>query len=61
MDSKSACGEAQMLIRKDAATIFNPFIDSPETKNFWFTKGSGNLEIDKEVTWTWEMYSFRHR
>jgi len=58
MDNKSKCGEAQMLIRKSATEVFNAFIDPTETKNFWFTKGSDQLEIDKAVIWTWEMYNF---
>lgn len=49
--------EAQMLIRKPAATVFNAFIDPEITKNFWFTKGSGKLETGKKVTWEWEMYN----
>ena len=58
MNNKSKCGESQMLIRKKTARVFNAFIDPAETKNFWFTKGSGKLEINKEVIWTWEMYNF---
>jgi len=58
MDKKSKSAEAQMLIRKSAAEVFNAFIDPAETKNFWFTKGSAKLEINKEVIWTWEMYNF---
>ncbi|RQO75171.1 polyketide cyclase [Pedobacter sp. KBW06] len=48
--------EAQMLIRKPAAIVFNAFIDPELTKNFWFTKGSGKLETGKSITWEWEMY-----
>lgn len=53
---KSEIAEAQMLIRKSASKVFNAFIDPELTKNFWFTKGSDKLEVDKEVEWTWEMY-----
>ncbi len=49
--------ETQMLIRKPAAEVFNAFIDPAITKNFWFTHGSGKLEVDKKVTWKWEMYN----
>lgn len=49
--------EAQMLIRKSAATVFNAFIDPEITKHFWFTKGGGKLETGKKVTWEWEMYN----
>ncbi|MCX2451432.1 SRPBCC family protein [Pedobacter sp. PLR] len=48
--------EAQMLIRKPAASVFQAFIDPEITKNFWFTKSSGQLETGKSVTWEWEMY-----
>jgi len=58
MDNKSKCSEAQMLIRKNVKDVFNAFIDPAQTKNFWFTKGSGKLEINKEIVWTWEMYNF---
>lgn len=53
---KSPCVEAQMLIRKPIAEVFNAFIDPTVTTNFWFTKSSGKLEAGKTVTWHWEMY-----
>ncbi len=48
--------EAQMLIRRPAAQVFEAFIDPEITRNFWFTKGTGRLEVGKTVTWEWEMY-----
>lgn len=48
--------EAQMLIRKPVAAVFDAFIDPELTKNFWFTKSSGKLETGKSITWEWEMY-----
>jgi len=51
------CAEAQMLIRKPVAEVFEAFMDPVLTKNFWFTKGSGRLEKGKAVTWEWEMYN----
>ncbi len=51
------CAEAQMLIRKPVEDVFEAFMNPAITKNFWFTKGSGRLEVDKEITWTWEMYN----
>ena len=45
-----------MLIRKSAAKVFEAFIDPSITRNFWFTKASGKLEMNKSVTWEWEMY-----
>lgn len=51
------CTEVQMLIRKPAEEVFHAFIEPEVTKNFWFTKGSGRLEINKSVIWVWEMYN----
>lgn len=53
-DSKYA--EAKMLIRKPVKEVFDAFIDPLKTKNFWFTKASSKLEVNKKVTWEWEMY-----
>lgn len=47
---------AQMLIRKPVERVFEAFIDPAVTRNFWFTSGSGKLEVNKEITWKWEMY-----
>ena len=49
--------QTAMLIRKPAAQVFAAFIDPDITSKFWFTKGSGKLEVGKEVQWDWEMYS----
>jgi len=46
-----------MLIRKPASEVFEAFIDPAITKNFWFTKSSGRLEVNRKVTWEWEMYN----
>ena len=58
MTDKSKSAEAQMLIRKSPSEVFNAFVDPSITKEFWFTHGSGKLEVDKEIVWTWEMYNF---
>ncbi len=55
--NKSYFVDTQMQIRKPASQVFNAFIDPDLTKEFWFTKGNGKLEIGKTVTWTWEMYN----
>jgi uncharacterized protein YndB with AHSA1/START domain len=57
-DKNLKCSEAQMLIRKPVSQVFQAFIDPDLTKNFWFTKGSGKLEVGKPVIWDWEMYNF---
>jgi uncharacterized protein YndB with AHSA1/START domain len=56
-NNNSNCAEAQMLIRKPASEVFEAFIDPAITKNFWFTKSSGRLEVNKKLTWEWEMYN----
>src|SRR5689334_19366279 len=48
---------AQMLIRKPVAEVFQAFIDPSITKNFWFTKGSDKLAVNKKLVWEWEMYN----
>ncbi len=55
-DKNPKCAEAQMIIRKPSADVFEAFINPEVTKNFWFTKSSGKLEVNKKVTWEWEMY-----
>lgn len=45
-----------MLIRKPVDDVFDAFIDPEITTKFWFTKGSGRLEVGKQVRWDWEMY-----
>lgn len=48
--------EAQMLIRKPAATVFEALINPEITTKFWFTHSDGILTPGACVTWTWEMY-----
>ena len=45
-----------MLIRKPVEDLFEAFVNPDITTKFWFTKGSGRLEVDKQVQWDWEMY-----
>lgn len=47
-----------MLIRRPVADVFEAFIDPAITSNFWFTAGSGRLDVGKTVEWTWGMYGF---
>ena len=56
-NNRSRCAEAQMLIRKPIEEVFEAFINPAITKNFWFTKASGKLEVAKRITWSWEMYN----
>jgi len=57
-DQNAKYAQAQMCIRRPAAEVFEAFINPAVTKNFWFTKGSGRLEVNKKITWEWEMYRF---
>src|SRR6266516_2244118 len=56
-DNNVKSAEAQMLIRKPVAEVFQAFIDPIITKHFWFTKGSAMLEEGRTLTWEWEMYN----
>lgn len=47
-----------MLIRRPVAAVFEAFANPDITSNFWFTKGSGRLEVGNQVQWDWEMYGF---
>lgn len=49
--------EASMLIRKPVDTVYEAFVNPEVTTKIWFTKSSGRLDENKEVTWTWEMYN----
>lgn len=51
--------EAQMLIRKPVAEVFEAFVNPEITTQFWFTKSTGKLEEGKSVTWEWEMYGVK--
>lgn len=48
--------EAKMLIRKPVSQVFAAFVDPAITSNFWFTKASGKLGVNKKIIWEWEMY-----
>jgi uncharacterized protein YndB with AHSA1/START domain len=45
-----------MLIRKPVADVFEAIVNPDITTEFWFTKGSGRLELGKQVQWDWEMH-----
>ena len=49
--------KAEMLIRKPVKEVFEAIINPAITTKFWFTKGSGRLDENKKVEWTWEMYN----
>jgi uncharacterized protein YndB with AHSA1/START domain len=37
-----------MLIRKPVANVFEAIVNPDITTKFWFTKGSGRLELGKQ-------------
>jgi uncharacterized protein YndB with AHSA1/START domain len=45
-----------MLIRKPASAVFEAIVNPDVTTQFWFTRGSGRLELGQKVRWDWEMY-----
>src|SRR5687768_6253086 len=48
--------QAQMLICKPVAEVFEALVDPAITSHFWFSKGSDRLETGKRIRWDWEMY-----
>jgi len=48
--------EAQMLIRKPVADVFEAFVDPRITTKFWFSKSSGRLVQGEKIRWDWEMF-----
>ncbi len=48
--------EAQMLVRKPVADVFEAIVNPEITTKFWFTKSSGRLALGKQVRWDWEMF-----
>jgi len=54
--NQAPLAKAQMLIRKPAARVFEALVDPAITSRFWFSKGSGRLEVGRQVRWDWEMY-----
>lgn len=49
---------AEMLFRRPVSEVFEAFVDPAITSRFWFSRGSGRLELGKQIRWDWEMYDF---
>lgn len=47
----------EMLIRKPVSEVFEAFVNPEITSKFWFTKGSGRLQLGNKVRWDWEMFN----
>ena len=45
-----------MRIRRPVSDVFEAFVNPDITTKFWFTKGSGRLQVGNQVRWDWEMY-----
>ena len=56
MQKAVLAARTEMLIRRPVAEVFDAFVDPRKTSKFWFTSGSGRLEVGKRVQWRWEMY-----
>jgi uncharacterized protein YndB with AHSA1/START domain len=54
--SQAPVVRAELLIRKDAAAVFEAFVNPEVTTKFWFTRSSGRLETGRHILWEWEMY-----
>jgi uncharacterized protein YndB with AHSA1/START domain len=48
--------ETGMLIRKPVAEVFEAIVNPEITTQFWFTRSSGRLAVDRPIRWDWEMY-----
>lgn len=57
MENNNRYAKAEMLIRRSIAEVYEAFINPEITTKFWFTKSSGRLDENKNITWTWEMYN----
>jgi uncharacterized protein YndB with AHSA1/START domain len=55
-DRHQPIATAQMLIRRPVSVVFDAFVDPDITSRFWFSRGSGGLEVGGQVRWDWEMY-----
>jgi uncharacterized protein YndB with AHSA1/START domain len=58
MKDEGIVAKAEMLIRSPVSKVFEAFVDPATTSKFWFSRGSGKLEVEKSVRWDWEMYGF---
>jgi uncharacterized protein YndB with AHSA1/START domain len=53
--------KAAMLIRKPVHEVYEAMVNPEITSQFWFSKGIGRLDQEKEVEWTWEWYDVKQR
>ena len=48
--------ETGMLIRRPVAEVFEAIVNPDITTQFWFTRSSGRLHVNRPVRWHWDMY-----
>lgn len=46
--------EAEMRILKPVKEVFESIVDPRQMSNYFITKGSARLEVDRTVIWTWD-------
>jgi uncharacterized protein YndB with AHSA1/START domain len=54
--SKVPIAKTGMLIRKPVEEVFEAIVNPEITSKFWFSKGSGRLEMGHRVRWMWESH-----
>lgn len=55
-DTDAVVVNAQMLVRKPAAEVFEAMVNPDITTRFWFTRSSGRLAPGSTVRWDWETF-----
>jgi uncharacterized protein YndB with AHSA1/START domain len=53
----AVAGAGSARLRRRSGEVFEAFVNPDITTKFWFSKGSGRLEVGKQVEWAWEMYN----
>ena len=51
VEARAPVGQAEFLIHKPPAEVFEAIVNPDITTKFWFLKGSGRLEQGKQVRW----------
>jgi uncharacterized protein YndB with AHSA1/START domain len=59
MQKTGLAARTEMLIRRPVAEVYDAFIDPRKTSKFWFSSGSGRLEVGKRVQWRWDIYDLK--
>ncbi|MCB2044403.1 MAG: SRPBCC domain-containing protein, partial [Rhodoferax sp.] len=56
MHEETVSIQAQMLVRRPVAAVFEAIVDPAITTRFWFTRSTGRLEQNAQVRWDWDMF-----